>query len=105
MYDDYKIKSLHITVPKTSAYAKSYDGQIKWMYFLILILKKEFDSEPVYNNKFLKTKIKSYGDEATDFHNKGMSKAGSNHTCLAVITIGYIALITTGYIAYQKCLL
>ena len=22
-------------LPKTSAYAKSYDGQTKWMYFLI----------------------------------------------------------------------
>ena len=22
-------------LPKTSAYVKSYDGQIKWMYFLI----------------------------------------------------------------------
>ena len=28
-------------------------------------IKKEFDSEPVYNKKYLKTKIKSYGDEAT----------------------------------------
>ena len=27
---------------------------------------------------FLKTKVKSHGDEATDFHNKGMSKAGCN---------------------------
>ena len=29
--------------------------------------KKECDSEPVYNKKFLKTKTKSHGDEATDF--------------------------------------
>ena len=33
-------------------------------------IKKEFDSEPVYNKKFLKTKIKSYCDEATDFRDK-----------------------------------
>ena len=26
-------------------------------------VKKEFDSEPVYNKEFLKTKIKSHGDE------------------------------------------
>ena len=25
----------HITLPKTSKYVKSYDGQTKWMYFLI----------------------------------------------------------------------
>ena len=35
----------------------------------------------------MKTKIKFFGDEATDFHNKEMLKTGSNHTCLAVITI------------------
>ena len=33
-------------------------------------IKKEFDSEPVYNKNYLKTKIKSHGDEVTDFHNK-----------------------------------
>ena len=33
-------------------------------------IKKESDSEPVYNKKLLKTKIKSYGDEVTYFHDK-----------------------------------
>ena len=40
--------------------------------------KKVFDSEAVYNKNFLKTKIKSYGDEV---------KVDSNHTCLAVISL------------------
>ena len=31
-------------------------------------IKKEFDSKPVYNKEFLKTKIKSHGDEVTDFY-------------------------------------
>ena len=35
LYDDYKIKPLHIMLPKTSAYVKSYDGQTRWMYLLI----------------------------------------------------------------------
>ena len=26
------------------------------------------DCEPIFNKKFFKTKIRSYGDEATDFH-------------------------------------
>ena len=64
----------------------TYDGQTKWMYFLIennelfgkynticdkigADIKKKFDSEPVYNKKILKTKIKSYSDEVTDFYN------------------------------------
>ena len=49
--------------------------------------KKEFDSEPVYNQMFLKTKVKSYGDEVADFYNKEITKVDSNHTCLAVIIL------------------
>ena len=30
-------------------------------------IKNEFDSYPVYNKQFLKNKMKSYGDEATNF--------------------------------------
>ena len=72
-------------LPKTSKYVKSYDGQTKWMYFLIeddSLLKKyntiwdkvssdiktEFDSESIHKNFFKKkNKIKSYGGEVTDF--------------------------------------
>ena len=35
MYDDDKVKSLHIMFPKATAHVKSYGGQAKWMYFLI----------------------------------------------------------------------
>ena len=35
MYDDDRIKPLHIMLSKTSAYVKRCDGQTKWMYFLI----------------------------------------------------------------------
>ena len=50
-------------------------------------IKKEFDSEPVYNKNILKTKIKPCGDEVIDFYDKEVPKAGSNHTCLAVISL------------------
>ena len=76
-----------LLLANTSAYVKSYDGHIKWMYFLIeddeLLeeyntiwnkissdIRKELDSKPVNNKHFLKTKIKSYGDEAIDFQEK-----------------------------------
>ena len=88
---------------KTKAYLKGYGAQTKWMYFWLKIItywkkyntiwnkvsadiKKEFDSQLVYNKKKLKTKRKFYGDEATDFHDKETPKAGSDCTCLAVIT-------------------
>ena len=38
--------------------------------------------QTLYNKNYLKTKIISYSDKATDFHDKEMP----NHTCLAVIT-------------------
>ena len=34
MDNAYKIKPLHIMLRKTSAYVKSYYGEIKWMWFL-----------------------------------------------------------------------
>ena len=84
-------------LPKTSAYVKSYDGQTKSMSFLIedddllekyntiwdkvsANINKEFDSEPVFNKKILKTKIKSHGDEVTDFYDKEIPIADSNDT-------------------------
>ena len=71
-------------LPNTNVYVKIHDGQIKWMYFWIedddllqkyniisdkisTDIKKEFDSEPVDTKIVLKTKIKSHGDEVTDF--------------------------------------
>ena len=39
-------------------------------------IKKEFDCEPVYNKVYLKTKIKSHGDEVTDFYDKEVPKSG-----------------------------
>ena len=78
MYDS-KIQLLHILLPKTRLYVKSY-GQTKWLYFLIknidllekhmsvLILKKNLIANLSTVNIF-ETKIKSYNDEVTDFHN------------------------------------
>ena len=70
MYDDYKIKPLHIMLPKTSPYVKGCNGKTKWICFAIkddfflekyntiwdkvsANIKKEFDSEPVYQKKNL----------------------------------------------------
>ena len=50
-------------------------------------VKEEFDSEPVYNKNFLKTKIKSFGHEVIDFYNKETAKVDSNYTCLAVTSL------------------
>ena len=50
-------------------------------------IKKDFESEPVYNKIFLKTKRKSHSNEVTDFYDKKIPKIDSNHTCLAVTSL------------------
>ena len=47
----------------------------------------KLDSESVYNNLFLKTKIKSHGNEVTDFYTKEIPKVDSNYTCWSVISL------------------
>ena len=87
MYDDYEIKSLYIRLPKMKVYVKHYDDHNTIWEKVTANIKNEFDNEPPYKKFFFKTIIKSYSDEATDFHNKEIPKAGSNYTCLVVITI------------------
>ena len=50
-------------------------------------IEKVLVSNKIYKKYFLKTKIKSHGDEVTDFYDKKIAKLDSNHTCLAVITL------------------
>ena len=52
------------------------------------MIKKELDSKPVYNEKYVKTKIKSHnGKIDTNFHNNKIPKKGSQCNCLSVILI------------------
>ena len=52
------------------------------------IIRKEFDSKPVYNEKYLKSKIKSYnGKINTNFHNNKLPKEGSQCICLSVMLV------------------
>ena len=51
-------------------------------------LNKEFDSEPRYNEKYPKAKIKTYnGKINTNFHNNKIPKEGSQFTCSLIILI------------------
>ena len=58
------------------------------MLILSADIKNRFDSEPVYNKIFLKTKIRSRGDKIhRDFYDKKIPKVESTNTCLAVINL------------------
>ena len=53
-------------------------------------MKKNLMVNPSTIKKFLKTKITSYGDTATDFHDDKMPKLSSNYICLVVILIDFV---------------
>ena len=54
------------------------------------LMNIEFDNEPVYgdNNKYIKTKIKLYGDKVnTNFQGKKVSKEHASYKCLSLIML------------------
>ena len=87
-----------------SAYRKDFD-ETKYTSFLIKddellkkynkiwkkvknSLKKEYDSEPVYNEKYLKAKVKSYNEKInTNFHENKIPNKGSHFIYLSVSLI------------------
>ena len=87
-----------------SAYRKNFD-ETTYISFLIRddellekyneiwekvknFLNNDFDSEPIYNEKYLKAKIKSCnGKINTNFHKNKISKKGSQYICLSVILL------------------
>ena len=89
--DAKKIKPSCIFLPKMTEYRKDFD-ETKYIYFLIKddelleqyneiweklknSLKKELGSNPIYNEKYLKAKIKSYnGKINANFHNNKIPK-------------------------------
>ena len=57
------------------------------------LVKKEFDSEPVYddNDKYIKTKIKSYGDKInTNIQGKKIPKENTSYKSLSLIMLDSI---------------
>ena len=102
--DNEKVKPSCIMLPKMSRYTKGF-SETKYMSFLIKddellekynkiwdkinnIIKKGFDSEPVYNEKYQETKTKSYNCViSTKFCDDRIPKEGSHCICLSVILI------------------
>ena len=72
-----------------------------------IVNKKGFDCKPVYNEKYLKTEIKSYeGKISTKFHDDGILKESSHCICLSVIMIDSVFKIGKNYYAQlflEKC--
>ena len=97
-----------------SAYRKDFD-ETKYMSFLIkddellknmikfgkrlkILLIKKFDIESVYNEKYLKAKIKSYnGKINTIFDNNKIPKEGAQFICLPIILIDSLCRTCNNY--------
>ena len=100
---------LCIKLPQLNAYAKCFGGNSKYIvnhlfkdekilkkYLKIWnkiksLIKKELNSEPVYNDKYIKTKIKIYNDKVyTNFQHNKIPKDNEYCACLSVILLDSI---------------
>ena len=90
------------------AYAKYFDKNYKHISVLVndkeilkkypeiwnkikSLIKKEFHSVPVYNDKFIKTKIKIYNDTVyTNFQHNEIPKYNAYFVCLSVTLLDSI---------------
>ena len=102
------VKPLCIILPQMTGYIKYFEYGGMNMSFLIkddkvwkkqqqiwdLIKSKlgiKFHSEPVYDKKYLKTKVKGYeGAIKTNFLGNDMPKENMRYTCIACITINSV---------------
>ena len=119
--DDDVIRSLCIKLPqmidvkhfnsnKTRSF-KAIDNKLLKEYTEIWekvgsLMNIKFDSEPVYgdNDKYIKIKIKSYGDKInTNFKGKKIPKENASYKCLSLIMLGSVIRANKKY--YPQTLL
>ena len=110
-YQDGLIKPLCIILPQMSWYIKYFENGGKNMYFWIKddevwdkydkiwdVIKDKlgikFHSEPVYEYRYLKAKVREYdGVIKTHFLGNDMPKGNMHYTCIAWITIDSVLRI------------
>ena len=102
------VKPLCIILPQMSGYIKHFENGSKNMSFLIKddevwnkydkiwdVIKNKlnikFHSEPVYEYKYLKAKVRELdGMIKTNFLNNGISKENKHYSCIACITADFV---------------
>ena len=110
------IRPLCIILPQMIGYVKHFDSN-KTMSFKVSdnkLLKKydkiwekvdnllniKFDSEPVYGDvdKYIKTKIKMYGDRVnTNFQGKKVPKENASYRCISLIMLDSVIRVNKKY--------
>ena len=73
------------------------------------LVNKKFDSDPIYNNKYINTKIRSYNNDVKanfrniDNKNNKLPKKDKTHKCMSLISLDSIIKINKKY--YPQTLL
>ena len=98
------VKPLYIVLPQLSGLIKYFENNKKIMSFLAdddLIFKYnkiwkkikkllgvEFDSQPVYDEKYIKTRVKTFEDKViTKYTDNEIEKERTHYSCIAVICV------------------
>ena len=91
------VKPLCIILPQMSGYIKYFENGGKDTQIWDAIKNKrvvKFHSEPVYDKKYLKTKVREYdGVIKTNFLGNDVPKENMHYTCIACITIDSVMRI------------
>ena len=119
-YNDNTISSLQLSLPKMTGYLNIFKDGTRKMSFLTDnnefleryttiwekisdLVNKKFDSDPVYNNKYINTEIRSYNNDIkTNFHdidNKDNKLREENkaYKCMSLISLDSIIKINKKY--------
>ena len=105
-YNDSTIIPLQLFLPKMTGYLNIFEDGIRKMSFFtdhneILerykkisekisdLIDKKFDSDPVYNNKYINTKIRSYNNDNDNKNNK-LPEKNKAYKCMSLISLDSI---------------
>ena len=125
-YNDNTISPLQLFLPRMIAYLNIFkDGARKMSFFtdnneflerytaiwekISDLVNKKFDSDPIYNNKYINTKIRSYNNDIkTNFRNidnknNKLPEKNRPYKCLSLISLDSIIKIDKKY--YPQTLL
>ena len=125
-YNDNTISPLQLFLPKMTGYLNIFKDGARKMYFFTTnneflerytaiwekisdLVNKKFDSDPIYNNKYINTKIRSYNNDIkTNFHaidnkNNKLAEKNKPYKCVLLISLDSIIRINKKY--YPQTLL
>ena len=105
-YNDNTIKRLQLFLPKMSFLTDNNEFLERYITIwekISYLINKKFDSDPVYNNKYINTKIRSYNNDIkTNFHdvdnkNNKLLEKNKPYKCMSLISLDSIIKINKKY--------